>query len=108
MGESHVASINLIPTLHHFLTLPEVPNKSHCKMSNKKPLIDYSKNIMMMSECYLITLKQKLARKKITTQERNVQKEQLLASKCVKEVEKKHQQVQKTCSIGRKGNKEKV
>lgn len=61
----------------------------------------------MMSECYLVTLKQKLARKKITTQERNVQKEQLLASKCVREVEKKHQQVPKTSSIGRKGNKEK-
>jgi hypothetical protein len=91
MGELHVASINLTPTLHHFLTLHEVPNKSHYKMSNNKSLIDYNKNIMMMSERYLITLQQKLARKEITTQEKNVQKEQLFTSKCVREVEKKHQ-----------------
>ncbi len=60
-------------------------------MSNNKSLIDYNKNIMMMSERYLITLQQKLARKEITTQEKNVQKEQLFTSKCVREVEKKHQ-----------------
>ncbi len=46
---------------------------------------------MMMSKCYLITVKQNLARNEIAIQERNVQKEQLLASKCVKEIEKKHQ-----------------
>jgi hypothetical protein len=63
MGESHVASINLAPTLHHFLTLSEVPNKSRNKMSNKKPLITYSKNIMMMSERYLITFEQKIGKK---------------------------------------------
>jgi hypothetical protein len=69
MGESHVTSINLAPTLHHFLTLPEVPNKSCCRMSNKKPLIIYSKSIMMMNERYLVPFEQKLAIKKITTQE---------------------------------------
>jgi hypothetical protein len=63
---------------------------------------------MMMSEHYLVTLQQKLARKEITTQKQNVQKEQLLASKCVKEVEKKHQHVPKISLIRRKGNKEKV
>jgi hypothetical protein len=108
MGEPHVASINLTPTLHHFLTLPEIPNKSCCKMSNKKPLITYNKNMMMMSERYLVPLEQKLAIKEITIQEQNVQKEKLLASKCVKRVEKKHQHVLKTSSIGRKNNKEKV
>ncbi len=35
MGESHVTLINLAPTLYHFMTLHEVPNKSHCKMLNK-------------------------------------------------------------------------
>jgi hypothetical protein len=52
----------------------------------------------MMNERYLVPFEQKLAIKKITTQEWNVQKEKLLASKCVKEVEKKHQQVPKTSS----------
>ncbi len=63
-GESHVALVDLAPSLHHFLTLLEVPSKSY-KASNEKPLIDYNKNIKMTSEHYLAILEQKLVRKKV-------------------------------------------
>jgi hypothetical protein len=62
-GKSHVASINIILNLHHFLTLLKVSSKSHRKVLNEELLIDYNKNIMMMNEHYLVTLKQKLAMK---------------------------------------------
>jgi len=68
MGKSHVASINLVPDLHHFLTLLEIPNKSHYRVSNEKPLINYNKSIMMTNEPYLPTLEQKLAKKEVIIQ----------------------------------------
>lgn len=64
-GESHVMLIHFAPSLHHFLTLPEVPSKSYHIMSNEKPLIDYNKNIMMMSEHYLVIFEQQLVRKEV-------------------------------------------
>lgn len=94
-GESHVTSIDLTPNLHHafsfhhFLTLPKVPIKSHYQVSKEEPLINYNKNIVMTNEHYMVALEQKLARKEATTWEQNAQKEELLVSKRVKEVEKK-------------------
>jgi hypothetical protein len=59
--------VDITPGLHHFLTLLKVPNKSHHKMSNEKPLIDYNKSIMIMNEYYLVAFEQKLVRKEIAT-----------------------------------------
>jgi hypothetical protein len=73
-GESHVTLVNLAPSLHHFMTLPEVLNKSYHKVSNEEPLIDYNKNIMMTSEHYLAILEQKLVRKKATTKNKMFEK----------------------------------
>jgi hypothetical protein len=44
---------------------------------------------MMTSEHYVVALEQKVVRKEATTWEQNVQKGELLISKCVKEAEKK-------------------
>jgi hypothetical protein len=65
-GESCVVLVDIIHGLHHFFTLFEVPNKSHNRMSNEKPLIDY-KSIMIMNEHYLVALEQKLVKKEVTT-----------------------------------------
>jgi len=64
-GESHLVSIDITFGLHRFLTLLEVPNKSHHRMSNEKPSIDYNKNIMIMNEHYLVAFEQKLVRKEV-------------------------------------------
>jgi hypothetical protein len=64
-GESHVVLVDITLGLHHFLSLLEVPNKSHDKMSNEKPLIDYSRSIMIMNEHYLVAFEQKLVRKEV-------------------------------------------
>jgi hypothetical protein len=54
-GESHVVWFDITPSLYCFLTLLEVPNKSHYRMSNEKSLIDYNKSIMIMNEHYLVS-----------------------------------------------------
>jgi hypothetical protein len=59
--------VDITPNLHCFLTLPEVPNKSHHRMSNEKPLIDYNKSIMIMNENYLVAFEQKMVRKEVPT-----------------------------------------
>jgi hypothetical protein len=66
-GELHVVWVDITPNLHRFFTLPEVPNKSHHRMSNEKPLIDYNKSIMIMNEHYLVAFEQKMVRKEIPT-----------------------------------------
>jgi hypothetical protein len=58
-GKSHVTLIDFAFSLHHFPTLFEIFNKSHCKMSNEELLIDYNKSIMMMNGHYPVILKQK-------------------------------------------------
>jgi hypothetical protein len=73
-GESHVTLVDLVPNLHHFLTLPKVPNKSYHRVSNEEPLIDYNKNIMMTSEHYLAILEQKLVRKEATIKNKMFEK----------------------------------
>jgi hypothetical protein len=86
----HVVCVDITLSLHRFSTLPEVPNKSHHRMSNEKPLIDY-KSIMIMNEHYLVAFEQKMVRKEVPTQDQDVRKEQLLTSKCARKTKKKHQ-----------------
>jgi len=68
-GKLHVTLVDLAPSLHHLLTLLQVPSKSYHKMLNEEPLIDYNNNVMMTSEHYLVIFEQKLVRTKATTRE---------------------------------------
>jgi hypothetical protein len=74
-GELHVTLVDFVPSLHHVVTLLEVPSKSYHRMSNEKPLIDYNKSIMIMNEHYLVTFEQKMVRKEVPTRDQDVRKE---------------------------------
>lgn len=71
--ESHaIMSITTTTNLHYFLTLPRVLIKSDHVISTKEPLVNYIKNIMMISEDYVVAFPQKIVRNEATTQKWDV------------------------------------